>query len=103
VKTYTKKYGVQPDDYTITAYDGATVIVEAIKTVAASGKPVTRSTVRDAIQASKVDTLQGMISFDENGDLVSKVVSIFQVKRDQAFPADDMIHQFKYIGVAPQV
>ena len=69
---------------------------------AASGKPVNRDDVRDAIQATKLDTLQGDVQFDANGDLVSKVVSIFQVRRDTAYPADDMTHQFKYVAVAPQ-
>jgi hypothetical protein len=30
------------------------------------------------------------------------VISVFQIKRDTAYPPDDMAHQFKYIGVAPQ-
>jgi len=102
MKAFSTKFGMQADDYTITAYDGASVIIDAIKRVAASGKPVTRSNVRDAIQSTKLDTLQGPVSFDANGDLVSKVVSIFQVRHDTAYPADDMIHQFKYIGVAPE-
>jgi len=41
------------------------------------------------------------VSFDKNGDLSSRIISVFQIKRDTAFPADDMAHQFKYIGVAP--
>src|SRR5215469_12484841 len=47
-----------PDDYTITAYDASLVIIDAIKRVAASGKPVTRESVRDAIQTAKVPTIQ---------------------------------------------
>jgi branched-chain amino acid transport system substrate-binding protein len=58
--------------------------------------------MRDAIEATKIDTLQGTISFDKNGDLTSKIISVFQVKRDTGFPPDDMQHQFKYVGVAPQ-
>jgi branched-chain amino acid transport system substrate-binding protein len=102
VKAYTDKFGIQPDDYAITAYDAASVIIDAIKRVAASGKPVTRSSVRDAIQSTKVDTLQGPVAFDANGDLVTKVVSVFQVTHNTAYPADDMLQQFKYIGVAPE-
>ena len=103
MKAFQTKFGMQADDYTITAYDGAMIIIDAIKRVAASGKPVNRSTVRDAIQNTSLDTLQGKVTFDANGDLVDKVVSIFQVRHDTAFPADDMLHQFKYIGVAPSV
>jgi len=102
MKRYNDKFGMSPDDYAITSYDAALVIIDAIKKVAASGKPVTREAVRDAIQNTSLNTLQGQVKFDENGDLVSKVVSIFQVKRDTRYPADDMVHNFRYIGVAPQ-
>jgi branched-chain amino acid transport system substrate-binding protein len=56
--------------------------------------------VRDAIQAVKVDALQGPLSFDANGDLTSRVVSVFQVQQNPNYPVDDVVHQFKYIGVA---
>jgi len=48
-------------------------------------------------------TLQGEISFDENGDIRQRVVAVFQVKHDTAYPVDDLVHQYKYVGVAPQV
>jgi branched-chain amino acid transport system substrate-binding protein len=64
--------------------------------------PMTRPAMRDAIEATKIDTLQGTIAFDKNGDLASRVISVFQIKHDSAYPANDMAHQFKYIGVAPQ-
>ena len=63
---------------------------------------MTRAAMRDAIEATRIDTLQGPISFDKNGDLASRVISVFQIKRDTTYPPDDMAHQFKYIGVAPQ-
>jgi ABC-type branched-subunit amino acid transport system substrate-binding protein len=64
--------------------------------------PLTGSeAVRDAIQAAHVKTLQGEISFDANGDLQSRVVSVFQVRYDPKYPVNDVIHQFKYVGVAP--
>ena len=44
--------------------------LDAIKRVAESGKPVNRSNVRDAMQATKLKTLQGEIAFDENGDML---------------------------------
>ena len=47
-----------------------------------------------------MDTLQGTLSFDANGDLSSHVVSVFQVQHDTAYPNDDAVHQFKYIGMA---
>jgi branched-chain amino acid transport system substrate-binding protein len=98
---YQKRWGMPPSDYAITAYDAALIVLAAIETVAKSGAPVTRAAVRDAIQTGKVDTLQGTLSFDENGDLKDHIVSVFQVKQDTAYPSNDVVHQFKYVGVAP--
>jgi len=102
VKAYNDKWHTQPDDYAITAYDAGLVIVDAIKRVVAAGKPVNKNTVRDAIQTSKVKTLQGSISFDKDGDLTDRTISIFQIKQDKNYPADDILHQYHYVGVAPQ-
>ena len=102
VKAYNDKFHTQPDDYAITAYDAGLVIVDAIKRVAAAKQPVNKATVRDAIQTSKVKTLQGTVSFDQNGDLTDRTISIFQIKQDKSYPADDILHQYHYVGVAPQ-
>ncbi len=102
VQRYQAKFNIQPDDTAITAYDAALVIVDAIKRVAAGGKEVTRGAVRDAIQSAKVPTLQGEVSFDEHGDLRDRTISVFQIRHDDKYPADDMLHQYHYIGVAPQ-
>jgi len=102
VEKFAKKYGQQPENYSITAYDAGLVIIDAIKRVAATGKDVTRDAVRDAIASSKVKTLQGEVSFDENGDITSRVVSVFKVTKDDKYPLDDVLHQYKYMGVAPQ-
>jgi branched-chain amino acid transport system substrate-binding protein len=102
VQRFTAKSGRQPSDYSITAYDAALVVLDAIERVAQRDKTVTRSAVRDAIQSTKADTLQGTISFDANGDLTNRIVSIFQVQHNADFPQDDIVHQYKYIGAAPQ-
>jgi branched-chain amino acid transport system substrate-binding protein len=102
VKRYKARFKVPPEDYSITAYDGALIIIAAAKKIAASGKPVTREAIRDAIEADKVSTLQGDIAFDANGDLKSKIVSVFQIHKNDAQPLDDVDGQYKYIGVAPQ-
>jgi branched-chain amino acid transport system substrate-binding protein len=101
LKRFIGRWGNPPSDYSITAYDAALVVLAAIEMVAKAGKPMDRGAVREAIQAGKVETLQGPIAFDENGDLTSHVVSVFQVKQDTAYPINDVVHQFKYIGVAP--
>jgi branched-chain amino acid transport system substrate-binding protein len=105
VAKYKAKFDKSPDDYTITSYDGTLVLIDAIKRVKESGKPLTREAVRDAVATAKVKTLQGIVSFDENGDIQDKVISIFQAHEDKADTScklDDDSCQFKYIGVAPQ-
>jgi branched-chain amino acid transport system substrate-binding protein len=98
---FTKTYNMTPALYSITAYDAVMVIADAIKRVAASGQPLNRDTVRDAIQQSNVKTLQGPVSFDENGDITSRVISVWQIHHNPSLPEDDM-QQYKYIGVAPE-
>lgn len=103
VKAYTGRWGIAPDDYSITAYDAALVIIDAVKRVVASHKPLTRDAVREAIQTAKVPTIQGVISFDANGDLRDHTVSVFQIQLDKSARLDDVSAQYKYIGAAPQV
>jgi branched-chain amino acid transport system substrate-binding protein len=101
-KRYKARFGMEPEDYSVTAYAAALVTIDAIKRVAASGKPVTREAVRDAIQSAKVQTPIGLVQFDAHGDLMDRTVSVFQVKRDATKPLDSMPDQWQYIGVAPQ-
>lgn len=100
-KAYKDKYHVDPDDYAVTAYDAALVILAALKTVTAGGKTPTRAAMRDAIQDVHVDTLQGPVSFDANGDLTDKTISVFQIREDKSQPLDSMSAQYHYIGAAP--
>jgi branched-chain amino acid transport system substrate-binding protein len=103
VKKYKAKFnGVAFDDYTITAYDAMMVIADAVKRVAASGGTPNRDNVRDAIQQTKLKTLQGEVSFDANGDMITKVVSVFQYHENKSAPIDDFDKQNPYIGVAPE-
>jgi branched-chain amino acid transport system substrate-binding protein len=102
IERFAKKYGQQPENYSITAYDAALIILDAVKRVAASGKEVTREAVRDAMQTAHVKTLQGEITFDENGDLRNREISVFRIVKDDKYAPDDVLHQYKYLGVAPQ-
>lgn len=102
VADYKAKFGMGPEDYSITSYDAALVIIAAVKKLAAAGKPVNRDTIRDAIQSDTIPTLQGDVSFDANGDLRNKVISVFQIHKNDAKPLDDIDGQYKYVGVAPQ-
>jgi branched-chain amino acid transport system substrate-binding protein len=101
IERFVKKYGQQPDNYSITAYDAALVILDAVGRVAAAGKGVTRDALRDAIQTSRVKTLQGDVSFDANGDIENRLISVFQIAKNDKYPLDDVLHQYKYLGVAP--
>jgi branched-chain amino acid transport system substrate-binding protein len=102
IERFAKKYGQQPENYSITAYDAALVILDAVKRVAAAGNEITRDAVRDAIQTARVKTLQGEITFDENGDLRNREISVFRIVKNDKYPVDDVLHQYKYLGVAPQ-
>jgi branched-chain amino acid transport system substrate-binding protein len=102
VQEFKGKFNDSPDDYAITAYDAALVIVDAVKRLVAAHKPVTRENVRDAIQSAKVPTIQGVVSFDANGDLADRTVSVFQIKKDTTKPLTDISAQYKYLEVAPQ-
>jgi branched-chain amino acid transport system substrate-binding protein len=102
IKRYTEKYGLGPSSYAITAYDAMLVALDGIKRVAESGAPMTRSAVRDAIQAAHAETLQGIVSFDQYGDIADRTISVFQAREDTNFPAESVLHQYKYLGVAPQ-
>lgn len=95
VKRFVDKTGRQPSDYSITAYDAVLVVIDSIERVAKSGQPVTRANVRDAIATAHVKTLQGTVSFDANGDIAQRVVSVFQVKYDPKYPADDIVRPIR--------
>ncbi len=71
VKEYRAAYGVDPDSFATNAYDGANIILNAIKAAAADGK-ATRAEVRDNIAATKdYQGVAGVINFAPNGDLVA--------------------------------
>ena len=102
IERFAKKYGKQPDNYSITAYDAA--LWSSSTRSRPSPRPARRSPAmrcRDAIQQSHVKTLQGEVSFDDNGDIENRVVSVFRITRNDKYPLDDVLHQYKYLGVAP--
>ncbi len=101
IERYKAKFGPGMSAYSFTAYDAMLIILDAIRRVAEAGEPVNHDTVRDAIQAANVRTLQGVISFDENGDISNKVISVFQCRHSARFADDDVLHQYQYVGVAP--
>jgi branched-chain amino acid transport system substrate-binding protein len=93
VNKFKSAYKREPTNYSITAYNGVLVIADAIERTAKAGKPVNRSTVREAIQAASLKgTLQGPIEYDENGDIKSRTIALYQVKGGK----------FQYVGIAPE-
>jgi ABC-type branched-subunit amino acid transport system substrate-binding protein len=82
-------------------YDAMLVVAAAITAAAKAGRPINRHVVRAAIQSAHVQTLQGAIAFDANGDLLNKAVSAFQIRYDAKYAADDVQHQYVYVGAAP--
>jgi branched-chain amino acid transport system substrate-binding protein len=92
VQRYTSLYGHAPQDYALTAYDAVLVINDTVSRIVKDGVPINRQNVRDYTQQTNLSTLQGVINFDDNGDLKDKVVSVFQVKDAQ----------YQFVGSAPQ-
>jgi len=92
VTKFKKDMKRDPTNYAITAYDAVYVIADAIERTAKDGKPVNRSALRDAIQATKLGSLQGPIAFDANGDILTRTVSIYQWRDGE----------IKYVAVAPE-
>jgi branched-chain amino acid transport system substrate-binding protein len=81
-----------PTNYAITSYNAVHVIADAVSRTAAANKPVTRANLRDAIQATKLGSIQGPIAFDANGDILTRIVSIYQWRDGE----------IKYVGAAPE-
>jgi branched-chain amino acid transport system substrate-binding protein len=92
ISRFKTTYKREPTNYAITSYNGVLVIADAVQRVAKSGKAVNRSSVREAMEKTKLDSLQGPIEFDENGDIKFKVVSVYQVRDGK----------FVYLESAPQ-
>ena len=76
VKAFEGKHG-QISSYGPIAYEGANILIEAIKT---AGK-ADRAAIRDAVRASKHKGVLGMeITFDAKGDVATPSLSVYQVK-----------------------
>lgn len=73
VDAYKEKYGRLPDQYSALAYDTAAVGVNAIRSVIASGKPLTGENVRDAIaNAPAYEGVTGTTKYDDEREVNKK-------------------------------
>ena len=78
VKAFEAKYG-PISSYGPLAYEGANILIEAIKK---AGK-ADRAAIRDAVTATKYTGILGMeITFDAKGDVATPALSVYQVKGD---------------------
>src|SRR6202048_2443034 len=77
VSRYQSKYSKAPQDYALTAYDAILVVDDTISRLLKDGMPITRQNVREYALKTSLPTLQGVIEFDDNGDLKDKIISVF--------------------------
>jgi branched-chain amino acid transport system substrate-binding protein len=68
---------------TAEAYDAAMVLITAIKQLIHAGQPVTRAAVLDQVRNIQYAGLIGPISFDEHGDIVHGVFTMYKVQAGQ--------------------
>lgn len=79
VQDFTARFGQGPVPYSGLAYDAVNVGLYAIKSLIEAGTPLTREAVRDAILALEdFPGVTGPITFDESGDRVQKLITIWQ-------------------------
>ncbi len=72
-KKYSEKWGVKPDAFSMNSYDGANIIMNAIKKVYASSK-IDKIKVQSVVESTKdYKGVSGIINFTSNGDLVKNM------------------------------
>jgi branched-chain amino acid transport system substrate-binding protein len=78
---YQKMFNTPPSTYSPEAYDATNMLIQAIKTAAASGTP-TRATVEAAVNATDYKGITTQIKFGSDGDLLStaEVVNLYKVE-----------------------
>jgi branched-chain amino acid transport system substrate-binding protein len=87
IRAYTAHYPYAEEEYltpdTAEAYDAAMVLITAIKQVIQAGGPVTRAAVLEQVRHIQYTGVIGPISFDENGDIVHSVFTMYTVQAGQ--------------------
>jgi branched-chain amino acid transport system substrate-binding protein len=78
---YRARFGDVPSGYSLAAYTAVAVVADAVGRVVKRGQPITRGSVRDAIETTRLpDAVSGPIAFDRNGDLARPAVSVYQIR-----------------------
>ncbi len=72
VKKYTETYGATPDALATLAYDAALILIDSLQRAGSTDG----SAIRDAIAATNLECVSGVITFDEYGDPIKKAAII---------------------------
>jgi branched-chain amino acid transport system substrate-binding protein len=87
IRTYSARYPYASGEYltpgTAEAYDAAMVLITAIKQVIQAGQSVTRAAVLEQVRHIQYPGVIGPISFDENGDIVHGVFTMYTIQAGQ--------------------
>lgn len=70
VKKYTEVYGETPDSLATLAYDAALILIDSLNRAGV----LDRAAIRDAIMATNLEVVSGVITFDEYGDPIKSAV-----------------------------
>jgi branched-chain amino acid transport system substrate-binding protein len=79
---FKKKFGKNPEPFSANAYDATGIMIKAMENVVASGKPLTREAISDAIRGVKYDGVTGTFEFDSKGDPKKSLYFVLQVVSD---------------------
>lgn len=70
VKKYTEVYGETPDSLATLAYDASLILIDSLNRAGV----LDRAAIRDAIAATNLEVVSGVITFDEYGDPIKSAV-----------------------------
>jgi branched-chain amino acid transport system substrate-binding protein len=80
-KAYEAKFGKEPNYYSAFTWDAMLIVTGAMKSLAASGKPITREAIRDQIAAaSPIQGVSGSLKYEGSGDLGERKINYIVVK-----------------------
>lgn len=95
IEDFTARFNTPPVAYSALSFDAVNVGLYAIKMLIEAGKPVTRENVRDTLLGIEYEGITGLVSFDENGDRILKIITIWQTTASTP-------EGIKYVADAPQ-
>jgi branched-chain amino acid transport system substrate-binding protein len=72
VSKYREIYGETPDSLATLAYDAALILIDSLERAGS----LDRAAIRDAISATNLECVSGVITFDEHGDPIKKAAVI---------------------------